>query len=427
MNQRKLNFSLVWILLVILFASVMGCNLRQSAVENGSEATPPKTIVSINHTKVTATAMGTPSPTATGTASPTDQPGSTATVAHLVKPGEPPQGFESQPYDLDSSGMASQQRVMGGDIFAQDIFERPFDQSMMTYFAGLDIKLAGLNRDATWTYATLSLAGPPAQGGLAGDYGLEIDVDRDGRGDFLIQAAAPGAGWSTNGVSVRQDKNQDVGGKTPIQSDPSLQTGDGYETLLFNGGQGSDPDLGWARISPGDPSSVQIAFKRALFNDGNPYMWGAWAMDASMFHADWFDYNDHFSLTQAGSPLGGNADYPLKAFYAVDNTCRWAVGFTPTGNEPGICPVAQATQAFTLTPSPTPIPTYTLLSRCFAGSTTNPCPTAVTTTTGLVQVPTSIAKLPTSNAKLPSVITRTPTRTPTPAQAVVKICVNPCK
>jgi hypothetical protein len=31
--------------------------------------------------------------------------------------------------------------------------------------------------------------------------------------------------------------------------------------------------------------------------------------------------------------------YPIKALAEVDNTCRWAVGFTPTGSEPGICPV----------------------------------------------------------------------------------------
>ena len=91
--------------------------------------------------------------------------------------------------------MAAQQRVMGGDSFLAGFFERPFNQDMKTYFASLDIKQAGLNRDATWTYATLTLAGPSAQGGLPGDYGLEMDVNRDGRGEFLIMAAAAGTGW----------------------------------------------------------------------------------------------------------------------------------------------------------------------------------------------------------------------------------------
>jgi hypothetical protein len=93
-----------------------------------------------------------------------------------------------------------------------------------------------------------------------------------------------------------------------------------------------------------------------LFNDANPYMWGAWAMDASMLHPDWFDYNDHFTLAQAGSPIQGSADYPLQALYELDNTCRWAVGFTPTGNEPGICPVIKPTA------TPTPLPTHTTTS-----------------------------------------------------------------
>jgi hypothetical protein len=29
--------------------------------------------------------------------------------------------------------------------------------------------------------------------------------------------------------------------------------------------------------------------------------------------------------------------YPLKALYALDNTCRDPYGFTPTGTEPGLC------------------------------------------------------------------------------------------
>jgi hypothetical protein len=44
---------------------------------------------------------------------------------------------------------------------------------------------------------------------------------------------------------------------------------------------------------------------------------------------------------QAGSPLAGS-NYPLKALYLVDNTCRWKYGFTPTGNEIGLCPTGKA-------------------------------------------------------------------------------------
>jgi hypothetical protein len=344
MNRRLLKSILVGVMLAVLLVSMAGCNLPTGAALAGSTPTGASAPATVPATVAAATATVA---AATDTATATIQP----TVTHLVKPAEPPASFESQIYDMDSSAFAAQHRVEGGDNFVADLFERPFDQSMNTYFPDLDIKQTYLSRDATWTYVTISLVGQSAQGGLPGDYGLEIDVNRDGRGEFLIMAAAPGASWSTDGVQVWQDKNGDVGGATPIQSDPPPQTGDSYETVLFNAGQGADPDLAWARVSPTNPASVQIAFKRSLFNDANPYMWGAWAMDASMLHPDWFDYNDHFTLTQAGSPLQGSADYPLKALYEVDNTCRWAVGFTPTGNEPGICPVIQ--------PTATPIPTFT--------------------------------------------------------------------
>ena len=59
-----------------------------------------------------------------------------------------------------------------------------------------------------------------------------------------------------------QDANGDVGGKKPVVSEAPPQSGDGYETLVFDQGQGSDPDAAWARVDPNDPSSVQIAFKR---------------------------------------------------------------------------------------------------------------------------------------------------------------------
>ncbi len=332
------------IMVGLMLAAMVGCNLPTGPTPSGSAANPP-TDTSALATLPASTDTASPTGTATATVQPT--------VSHLVQPGEPPAAFESQIYDMDSFPFAALHRIGGGDNFAADLFERPFDQSMNTYFPDLDIKHAGLSRDATWTYVTINLVGPAPQGGLPGVYGLEIDVNRDGRGDFLIMAAAPGANWSTDGVHVWQDKNGNVGGATPIQSDPPPQTGDGYETVLFNAGQGADPDLAWARISPTDPSSVQVAFKRSLFNDANPYMWGAWAMDMTMLHPDWFDYNDHFTLAQAGSPIQGSADYPLQALYELDNTCRWAVGFTPTGNEPGICPVIKPTA------TPTPVPTRT--------------------------------------------------------------------
>jgi hypothetical protein len=50
------------------------------------------------------------------------------------------------------------------------------------------------------------------------------------------------------------------------------------------------------------------------------------------------DYVDQFTNQQAGSPVRSNPYYPLKALYAIDNTCRQAYGFVPTGYEPQLCP-----------------------------------------------------------------------------------------
>ncbi|HEX7542389.1 MAG TPA: SdrD B-like domain-containing protein [Anaerolineales bacterium] len=193
----------------------------------------------------------------------------------------------------------------------------------------------------------------------------------DGRGDVLVMAAKPGPKWSTEGVRAWLDPNHDVGGAHPIQSDAPVN-GDGYEKLVFDQGVGSDPDEAWARISPSDPNIVQIAFKRALINDDDSFTWGAWAMNASTLNPAWFDYNDHFTAAEAGSPLTElTAYYPIKAFAEVDNTCRWVVGFTPTGSEPGICPIPG-----TPTPSPTATSTPT--------STRTPTPILPATITGLI-------------------------------------------
>ena len=51
------------------------------------------------------------------------------------------------------------------------------------------------------------------------------------------------------------------------------------------------------------------------------------------------DYNDHFTIEQAGSPVRDNQYYPLQALFAVDNVCRMSVGFNLSGNEPQACPV----------------------------------------------------------------------------------------
>ena len=316
--------SSLFFIFVMLF-SILACNASQSATP-GTASSPQ------NGSPTTA-----PAASDTGVAS-TDT--SIPTVHHVTKPGEPPAGSLSEITDRDSSVFSDQKRANGGENFATDLFERPFNaQSMDQYFPDLDITKARLFSDGKWIYVAIQLVGRGSDGNMDGLYGVELDLNMDGRGDVLIMASKPGTSWSTDRVRAWTDPNHDVGGIHPIQSDAPL-TGDGYENLVFDQGVGADPDAAWARLDPISPNKVQIAFKPALINDDGSYMWGAWAMSEKTFNPAWFDYNDHFTLADAGSPLIELTQYyPLKAFAEVDNTCRWVVGFKPTGTEPGICPV----------------------------------------------------------------------------------------
>jgi hypothetical protein len=286
-----------------------------------------------------------------------------APVVHQQTPGEPP-GSVSMINDPTDTALAAEHRVNSGENYVVNIFERPFDQNMQTYYPDLDIAKTGYSKDATWVYMTITLVGPdPKRGGLPGVYGVEMDVNKDGRGDYLVVVTAPtSTSWSSDGVKVFADPNHDVGSIHPIQSDPANPASDGYESVLYDQGKGTDPDLAFARIAPNDPHTVQLAFKWSLVNS-SAFTWGAWSFDPGMFHPDWFDYNDHFTPAQAGSPvLELKQYYPPKALYLMDNTCRWGAGFIPDASIPGVCPVPvpPTPQPGHVPATPGPTPTATL-------------------------------------------------------------------
>lgn len=288
---------------------------------------------------------------------PSETPQPTATIGHNTRPGEFPGGRESGMTDPDSSSTAGQNRASRGENFSVNLFERPFSAGEMVYFPDLDIVYTTLNRSGDWIYVEITVQGT-RDGYLQGTYGIEIDLNLDGRGDWLILASEVKSEWSTDGVQAWKDSNYDVGDGIVLQSDPP-QSGNGYDQLVFDQGVGNDPDAAWARVDPGDPNSAQIAFKRNLINNDGEFIWGAWT-DQGVKTPGWYDYNDHFTHDEAGSPLSGLAQYPLKALAEVDNTCRWSVGFTLVGNEPGICPVPA-------TPTPTPTLTPTIVPGLIGG------------------------------------------------------------
>ncbi len=274
----------------------------------------------------------TPEPTAT--IQPTDI--SHEVIPVSVLPTDKPQVV----YDQESRLSAKRKEAYVGDEFLKGKYERPFDQSM-EYLPYIDIIRTDFYRNIYGEHylAAIYLQENP---GLVPEnvygFGLEIDKDVDGRGDFLVWTKMPASTeWSVEGVTVWKDANLSVGGNLPMVSE-NLPTGDGYELKVFDAGVGTDPDYAWSRISPKDPKRIEIAFKHAVLEDSVKFMWASWAiMGPDQFGL--FDHNDHFTYEAAGSPKKDDKKYyPLKEVYALDNTCRSASGFTARGDEPGLCP-----------------------------------------------------------------------------------------
>lgn len=241
--------------------------------------------------------------------------------------------------DFNSVSFANSKSITGGDNFAQGLYERPFNANTMDkYFPYIDIVDTQGFKDDTWGYATITLANTDANGHLPAQYAVELDLNKDGRGDWLVRVSSPAStSWSTQGVQAWKDSDGDIGGDIAMVADNKPQGGDGYETLVFDQGKGSLTDGAWARIKPDDPKTVEIAFKLSMLGSPSSYAMGAWAgtnIDPSMF-----DYNDHMTHIQAGSPNKGDGVYPIKAMAEIDNTCRLAIGFVPTTNVPGLCAV----------------------------------------------------------------------------------------
>lgn len=341
---------------VALLLSLQSCNLPTS---DTGESSAEQTLMAIYVAQTVAAANAAqpvqvetpeivePSPTEP----PTPEPTPTKEIVHVIYPGEP--GYISQYWmDTNTSSMASEKRAFGGDSFSINLFERPFTSTEMVYHPDVDLVKVEISSDATFYYFNLHFSGIRSdQGKLAGHYGVELDFDRDGRGDLLLWALADGStAWNIDNVFVYRDANNDAGGRRPMQSDAPDYTGDSYELLVFSPDHLEDPDAAWKRVSPQNPGVMQLAIKKSLLENQVTFMWNGWADDGAIDPAR-LDYNDAFTFAEAGSPYSGVADYPVKSLFLVDNTCRLAYGFTPTGLEIGGCIL------FTPTPTTPPVPT----------------------------------------------------------------------
>jgi len=112
----------------------------------------------------------------------------TVEVKHTTIPGKP--GWVSQWWlDISSKSTAGQKRAYGGDYLNQNLLERPFTAEEMVYRPDVDLERVELSQDPTFYYFMLQLSGlSPDTNRLSAYYGVELDIDRDGRGDLLLWA-----------------------------------------------------------------------------------------------------------------------------------------------------------------------------------------------------------------------------------------------
>jgi len=225
------------------------------------------------------------------------------------------------------------------DQFFVNRYERPFTVGMAEYRSYLDITLSEMYVTPPWIYVDVNFSDilPESSAAL---YSLELDLDVDGRGDYLVQAGLPSAEeWTVEGVTVLEDTNNDVGGDLPQFTEelPQDALGDGFDGVVFENGVGEDPDLAWVRRNPDDPTMLQFAFKSALTGNTG-FLWSVWA-DEGLQAPGMRDYNDRFTFEQAGSPYPDHQYYPIQDINLLDSTCRSWYGFEPRGNEANICQI----------------------------------------------------------------------------------------
>jgi hypothetical protein len=234
--------------------------------------------------------------------------------------------------DPDGGLRSSEKRVINGDNLSKNLLERPFTSKEMIYQPDIDILKASIASDERFFYFTLTMKGlDQTTNTLGASYGIEFDRTKTGRGDLLVWVRGLKDAWSSENIKVFSDADKDIGGSNPILADIGF-TGDGYEVEVKLEGSKAV----YARMVPGTPNALQIAVSRNLLDNASEFLWGGWA-DKGVNDPGKFDYNDHFSAREAGSPVKADATYPLAGLYSVDNTCRQPFGFSPKAFVPGAC------------------------------------------------------------------------------------------
>jgi hypothetical protein len=332
--------------------------------------------------------------------------------------------FDCNTGELVSPGALIQPRP-GCDNWEVNRYERPFNAGGQDdYHPDLDILSAAMGRSQYWYYVRLELYDVDQETGhLQGVYGLEIDLDLDGRGDVLITAQIVDtehpSTWSNLGVQAWVDSNNDVGNALPMQPD-AADDNDGYDLATID--PQAPSDAVWVRATPGKPSLVEIAFKPQVLDGDETFKWWVWA-DEGIVNPAAYDYHDFYALAEAGDVYSWHIFFPAKELFSVDNTCASLWGLAPPPDDPSLC---INDPLFLLTPTWTSVPPSDgCCNLCCDGgyATFTPTwempPTRVTPTWTPTATPT-----PTPTPTL----TPTPTATrprPTPVPPTPTECRNP--
>jgi hypothetical protein len=287
---------------------------------------------------------GAPAQTTPAPAQVTDTP-PTATAEPIIHKIIPEGGTRSRAnaHDHEQTTTFEKKNVIGGDDFRRNQFERPYTAGEMVYLPDLDIVDFGITSDDQFFFIGIELAGLNSEtNDVSGYYGVEIDRNRDGRGEILLAVRGPySTEFTADNVVVMVDQNGDVGGLKPSRPDEG-STGDGYDGVIFDLSQNvhpEDPDLAWVRVIEGERPTVEIAYRKWIFKDGNEvFMWSVWASGQGVEPGK-FNWHDNITVAEAGSPNKSDPDYPIKGIAELDNSCRVPLGFDAVGNEPLGCSV----------------------------------------------------------------------------------------
>jgi hypothetical protein len=337
------------VLLVMVSFILSSCNLPHP---NAANTTPNADVIQSVITTAAPAGQETPAPAqttevpnvvaTTETVQPTEEVIATETQApinHVTIPGDPVWDANQITTDCNTGvrmpAGTTQVIISGCDYWNREMIERPADSATGTYVPALDIIWSEAGKLEPWIFLKINLSSlVNAPKDLKA--GFELDPDLDSRGEFLLTSNLPvSTTWSTDGVQVWQDINQDNGGTTAFHYD--LNNGDGYETKLFDSGEGSDADLAWSRISPKNSNIIEFAFKASVLPNQKVFGWWPW-VGLQPLTAEKFELVDR---AEDGTT------------WNIDNSCSWIFGTKPKSNQLlNLCAVIEPTA----TPAPTSAP-----------------------------------------------------------------------